>query len=81
MTRTVLFEETRSHQPMAFGPAAAHRAALLAGTIDNRSHIGLDIEQVKTKATVRVELGELQSSWLKRQARAGRMPAVRKTIN
>ena len=81
MTRTVLFEETRSHQPMAFGPAAAHRAALLAGTIDNRSHIGLDIEQVKTKATVRVELGELQSSWLKRPARAGRMPAVRKTIN
>ncbi|PYJ58296.1 MAG: hypothetical protein DME24_16855 [Verrucomicrobia bacterium] len=57
MTRTVLFEETRSHQPMAFGPAAAHRAALLAGTIDNRSHIGLDIEQVKTKATVRVEFG------------------------
>jgi len=57
MTRTVLFEETRSHQPMAFGPAAARRAALLAGTIDNRSHIGLDIEQAKTKATVRVEFG------------------------
>jgi len=42
---------------MAFGPDAAHRAALLAGTLHNRSHIGLDIEQVKTKATVRVEFG------------------------